>query len=228
DPSIEAIIAPDEPAGTLVGHKNIDLKIQPGGGYLDFLPEIYRSDFMERFMTIFEQAFDPTVQTTDTLWAYLDPLTAPKSLIAFLAQWVDWPLNPNWTLSRQRRLIKHAVELYRWRGTRKGLQLMLHLHTQLPWEKEESADVPQAIEIKESFDTGFVLGTAKLSENPRLGGGRPYFFTVTLRPRTIEQANSLDEALVRKVIEQEKPAFCNYHLDIERPREAAPTSKKAS
>lgn len=209
-----------QPAGTLVGYKNVDITLQPGSTYLDFLPEIYRSDFMERFMAIFEQAFDPVVQTTDNLWAYLDPLTAPKSMIPFLAQWVDWPLNPDWTLSRQRKLIKHAVELYRWRGTRQGLRLILHLHTGLALEElsgDGSVQESAAIEVKESFETGFVLGQVKLGENPRLGGGQPYFFRVVLRPATPAEAEGIDADLVRRVIEQEKPAFCSYRLDIEQP-----------
>ncbi|MEM9004232.1 MAG: phage tail protein [Cyanobacteria bacterium P01_F01_bin.86] len=203
----------DESPGQLIGYRDIDLTVHAGSTYLDFLPKIYRSDFMERFIAIFEQVFAPTVQTTDTLWAYLDPLTAPKALIPFLAQWVNWPLNSNWPLRRQRKLIKHAVELYQWRGTARGLELMLSLHTGLPVQPLAPED-GRAIEIRESHENGFVLGQTSLNQSPRLGGGKPYFFTVTLRPATSAAAREIDEALVRRVIEQEKPAFCSYHLEI--------------
>lgn len=47
----------------LVGYEAYRLTVQPACTYLDFLPDIYRtSDFLGRFLTLFEQAFDPTVQ----------------------------------------------------------------------------------------------------------------------------------------------------------------------
>jgi phage tail-like protein len=86
--------------------------------YLNYLPALYREvDFIGRFLQIFEQAFEPAVQSMDTLWAYLDPMTAPQALLPFLAHWVAWPIDHRWNLSRQRLLIRYAVELYRWRGT---------------------------------------------------------------------------------------------------------------
>lgn len=217
DSNVPSDYESDSAAGLLVGYKNIALTLHPENTYLDFLPEIYRSDFMERFMTIFEQAFDPTVQMTDNLWAYLDPLTAPKAMLPFLAKWVDWPMNADWTLRQQRKLIKHAVELYQWRGTRRGLRLMLHLYTGLSLDLTAKDSKP-AIEIQESCEIGFVLGQVQLGNHPRLGGGKPYFFKVILRPESLASANEIDESLIRRIIEQEKPAFCSYDLEIVVPK----------
>jgi len=59
--------------------------------YAKFLPAIYQElDFVGRFLKIFEQAFEPAVNSLDTLWAYLDPTTAPQGLLPFLAHWVGW------------------------------------------------------------------------------------------------------------------------------------------
>jgi phage tail-like protein len=105
------------------------LYIRPYSAYVDFLPVLYREvDFIGRFMKIFEQAFEPVIQSFNVMWANLDPLSAPQALLPFLAHWVAWPVAPIWELSQQRRLIRRAVELYRWRGTRKGLRLYLHLY----------------------------------------------------------------------------------------------------
>jgi phage tail-like protein len=197
--------------GRLVGYQPISLYVRPPANYLDFLPEIYQqSDFLSRFLTIFEQAFDPTMQTLDGFWAYLNPLTAPKALLPFLAEWVAWPMNPRWTVTQQRRLIRHAVEIYQWRGTHRGLQFALSLVSGLPQDD-------RYIEIVEDHQTDFVLGDITLADAPSLGGGRPFHFTVTLRPATPEQAERLDEAIIRAVIEQEKPAFCTYDLAIATP-----------
>ncbi len=195
----------------LIGYRVFNLCIRPGSSYLNFLPAIYREiDFMERFISIFEQAFDPSVQTIDVLWAYLDPLTAPEAMLPFIAQWVAWPIDPRWDSQQQRRLIRNAVTLYRWHGTRRGLRYYLHLYTGLPLDE----DLPEAekhIAIEEVFSLGFVMGKAMLGEDAMLGGGHPFHFIVRLRQ---EAGQSIDERLVRDVIEREKPAFCSYDLEI--------------
>lgn len=182
------------------------LHLRPHSLYLDFLPDVYREiDFMGRFLSLFEQAFEPIGQALDVMWAYLDPLTAPEAMLPFLASWVAWPTDARWSSDRQRRLIRHALEIYQWRGTRRGLQLFLHLYTDLPLDDAH-------IQIIESSGQGFTFGDAKLGEETRLGGGKPYHFTVRL---CLDEGQSIDEALVRAVIEQEKPAFCTYDLVIE-------------
>lgn len=197
-----------EECDRLVGYHPFQLHMRPDRVYLDFLPEIYQqSDFLGRFLNICEQALEPSFEMADLFWAYLNPLTAPKALLPFLAHWVAWPMNPRWTLSRQRKLIRHAVEIYQWRGTRRGLQFCLHLWTGLPLDD-------QHIQIEDAKDAGFVLGDVLLSEQPCLGGGNAYHFTVTLRPDTAEQFEQLDETMLRTIIEQEKPAFCTYDLTI--------------
>ena len=82
-------------------------------------------------------------------------MTSPQALLPFLAHWVAWPVEPHWSLNHQRRLIRRAVEIYRWRGTRKGLRLYLHLYTGLP-------ETDQHISITEPFGQGMVLGNSRL------------------------------------------------------------------
>ena len=195
----------------LAGYQSFYLNLRPHCPYINFLPEIYQgSEFMSRFLTIFEQSFDPTVQTLDVLWAYLDPLTAPKAMLPFLSHWVAWSLNPRWELKQQRRLLRNAIELYRWRGTRHGLRQFLHLYTELPLDSDRP-EAEKRISIVEEAEGGFVFGEATFNQTAMLGGGRPFHFSVTLRP---EQANQLDEPLVRDIIEQVKPAFCTYDVFI--------------
>lgn len=192
------------------------LYIRPYSAYMEFLPVLYREvDFIGRFMKIFEQAIDPVIDSFNVMWANLDPLTAPLALLPFLAHWVAWPVDPIWNLAQQRRLIRRAIELYRWRGTRKGLRLYLHLYTGLPLDEDLPDQADKHISITEPFGQGFVLGAAKLGEGAVLGGGQAYHFVVHLRP---EPSNStdIDEQLVRRIIEQEKPAFSTYELFIER------------
>lgn len=191
------------------------LYVRPYSTYTEFLPVLYREvDFTSRFIKIFEQAFEPVVQSFNVMWANLDSLTAPQALLPFLAHWVAWPVDPIWDLSQQRRLIRRAVELYRWRGTRKGLRLYLHLYTGLPLDEHLPQEADKHISITEPFAQGFVLGAAKLGEEAVLGGGQPYQFRVHLRP---DSSHRVDERLVRQIIDQEKPVFSTYELFIDPP-----------
>lgn len=212
----------------LVGYRSFQLWVRPDCTYLDFLPEIYQaSDYMGRFLMLIEQAFDPTVEILDLLWAYLDPLTAPKAFLPFLSQWVAWSLNPRWTLKQQRRILRNAIKLYRWRGTRWGMLLYLHLYTGLPLQEnyipeelaaalsireETTLESRKRISVVDSFKAGFIIGgEVQLGQGPIMGGGKPYHFVVTLRP---DNADQIDEVLIRDIIEQVKPAFCSYDLSI--------------
>lgn len=193
---------PQSNQGSLISSADFQLNVRPHSLYPSFLPEIYQEvDFIGRFLAIFEQAFEPAVNQLQSLWAYLDPLTAPEGMLPFLAHWVGWPDDIHWGVDRQRRLIRQAMEIYQWRGTRKGLRLYLQLYTDLPDDQ---------IQIIESFTQGFVLGgETSLGVTTLIGGGQPFHFTVRLQSH-----EPLEEALIRKIIDQEKPAFCTYDLDL--------------
>lgn len=191
------------------------LHVRPHSLYLNFLPAIYQeADVVGRFLSIFEQSFEPAVQTLEAMWAHLDPLTAPQALLPFLGYWVAFPMDPRWSVARQRRLIRNALELYRWRGTRRGLRLYLHLYTDLPLDDHLPRESDKHISITELFSDGFVLAGSHIGQEAMLGGGRPYHFSVRLRQTAPGQ---VAESLVRSIIDREKPAFCTYDLSIESP-----------
>ena len=201
--------------GRTLDHRDFQVYLRPRSLYLDFLPDLYRDlDFVGRFLKVFEQTFEPAVNSLDSLWAYLDPLTAPQALLPFLTHWVGWnfdiPLEPR----RQRFLIRHALQIYRWRGTRRGLRFYLHLATGLPLDDHLVSESAKHIGIHESFSQGLILGEACLGEDASLGGGQPFHFTIHLRP---EPQHTIEAALVHQIIRQEKPAFCTYDLIIEPP-----------
>jgi phage tail-like protein len=198
---------------SLIQASHFGLTVHPQSTYITFLPTVYQEiEIIHRFIKIFEQAFDPAVNSFFSMWAYLDPLTAPEAMLPFLAHWVDWPIDPRFGWTQQRRLIRRAVEIYRWRGTRKGLRFFIHLYTGLPLDDEISQEDDKSISITEAFGQGCVLGIAHLGRDAVLGGGKPFHFQVRLRASPDHQ---IDEPLVRRIIEQEKPVFCTYDLLIE-------------
>ena len=136
----------EDGAGHLLRTIEFTLYLRPRSLYLDFLPDLYREvDFVGRLLKVFELAFEPDVRTLDGLWAYLNPRLAPQGMLPFLAHWVGWQISPDLSLHQQRDLIAQALEIYRWRGTRRGLRLSLHLATGLPLETLPGAE--QAIAV---------------------------------------------------------------------------------
>ncbi|MFN9061163.1 MAG: phage tail protein, partial [Pseudanabaena sp.] len=144
------------------------------------------------------------------LWAYLDPMLAPETMLPFLSHWVGWDTGTTLGVERQRYLIKQAMQIYRWRGTRRGLRFYIHLFTGLPLD-EHKPEVEKHISIFEIIGRGFVIGEAILGSNASTGGGRPFHFVVRIRN---DLQNSLDLPLIRRIIEREKPVFCTYDLEI--------------
>lgn len=97
--------------------------------YLELLPRFYAEQIsdpdgvLNAILLIAEQILDPIERRVIAqLPAYLDPTTAPAALLPWLSSWVALTLDENWPLARRRDLLRRAAELYRWRGTPRGLR----------------------------------------------------------------------------------------------------------
>ena len=155
--------------------------------YLQYMPAIYqKEEFLGRFLMIFEDILSPANRILDNIDLYFDPMMAPESYLPWLASWIDLVLDENWPVQKQRQLIKAGVELYRWRGTRRGLREYLRIYTGVEPE------------IVEHFDAQ---------------DGGPHRFTVVIR---VPDPEAIDERLVRQVINAEKPAHTTYDVRIQR------------
>ncbi len=168
--------------------------------YLKYLPGIYsQDDFMGRFLMIFESILGPLEGMVDNVAYYFDPGTTPPELLPWLAGWVDLVLDERWPLERRRALVKSAVQLWRWRGTRRGLKEYLRVYT--------------GVEPKITEDCGGIpLGqNARLGWNTVLGGGHQFTFDVTLE---LEDPGAVNVEHLKAIIEAEKPAHAAYRLSI--------------
>ncbi|MGW1133570.1 phage tail protein [Streptomyces griseoluteus] len=97
----------------------------PIGGQL---PALYaEDDFAQRFTAGLDTVLAPVFSTLDNLPAYLDPRVAPADFVAWLASWVGGVDDPRWPLELRREATLRAMELHRWRGTRRGLTEALRL-----------------------------------------------------------------------------------------------------
>jgi phage tail-like protein len=117
------------------------------------LPALYADDdFAQRFTAGLDTVLAPVFATLDNLTAYLDPRVAPPDFVAWLASWVAVADDPGWPLERRREAVVRAVELHRWRGTRRGLveglRLALGVHAEVTgdggtaWSAAPGAGLP--------------------------------------------------------------------------------------
>jgi phage tail-like protein len=182
----------------------------PESVYLRYLPGIYRQDpFIRRLLLIFESVMLPLERVIDTLPLYTEPEMAPEELLPWLAQWVALSLDGAWPVERQRALIADAAEIYRWRGTKRGLKRHIAAYTGLEPVIQESQG-------------GFVLGresglgwTTQLTVMPH----NPLLFIVTV---PVDNPRAVDPEVLRAIIEEDKPAHAVYRLRVARALSAQP------
>ena len=177
-----------------------ELAISSQSSYLKYLPALYsESEFIGRFLLIFESVLGPLEEMIDNLAYYLDPGICPEEMLPWLASWMRLGLDESWPVERRRELVKSAAWLFQWRGTRRGLREFLRLYT--------------GVEpvIAEDFG-GITLGDeSELGRNTVLGGGNHYVFTVTFE---VEDPEMIKVDRVRTIIETEKPAHAGYVLQV--------------
>ena len=97
------------------------------------LPAIYRTEgrsgFTYRFLSLFAEALE---EAEDLVYGYdilMNPNKSQLDFLPWLASWVALDLDENWPVEKQRELIRSTIELYRWRGTIKGIETFVEIYT---------------------------------------------------------------------------------------------------
>lgn len=106
----------------------------PRVSYLDMLPRVFRRDpeaelFLEHFLGLFEHVLTGVEDRYEEFSRQLDPAAAPREVIDWLASLVDLSFDPSWPLARRRALVESAMELFRTRGTVRGLARYVEIYT---------------------------------------------------------------------------------------------------
>jgi phage tail-like protein len=176
----------------------------PESIYLQYLPAVYRQDpFLRRLLLVFEAVLAPLEQVVGSLALYTEPELAPEEFLPWLAHWVAVSLDSRWRVEQQRALIAHAVKIYRWRGTRRGLKLHLQAYTGVE---------PLIQERREGFVLG---GESRLGWTTQLvrTAPNPVLFVVTI---PTPDPGALDPEVLRAIVEEDKPAYTAYRLHVVR------------
>jgi phage tail-like protein len=179
-------------------------------GYLEHLPALYRrSDAVGRNVVrdlcfLFEHMFGSVERTLERGERFYDPHECPPEFISWLAGWTAFVVDLDWPQSKQRALIKRAVDLYRIRGTKRALSLFLKLFTGYEPDIEENTWPFKGFRVESEARIGLdsvVLPPVNLA----------HCFVVTM---PIKFKDVTPELVIRihQIIQMEKPGHTHYYL----------------
>lgn len=184
-------------------------------GYLENLPAIYRrSDAVGRNLVrdvcfLFEHMFDSIEVNLEDGWRFYDPHVAPLDFLDWLAGWSAFTLDLDWPEAEKRALIKRAVDLYRIRGTKRGLSLFLRLFTGHEPDIQENAWPFKGFRVEgEGAEDGARLGLDSVVLPPV---DLAHCFIVTM-PIKFEDVTPEMVIRIHQIITMEKPAHTHYYL----------------
>jgi phage tail-like protein len=179
-------------------------------GYLELLPAVFRrSDAEGRNLVrdlcfVLEHMFGSVEEILDGAHRLFDPRECPPELLPWLATWTRAVAEVDWPLPRQRALIHRAVELYRIRGTVRGLSLAIELLVGVAPVIEEGRWPLPGIRLGVAGRIG--VDAALL---PPIDGAGCFTVTIPLPERELRP-----ELIVRlhELIGRERPAHVPYQL----------------
>ena len=170
----------------------------------------------------------------DHVAEYFDPDGVPdRRFLEWLASWVDMTFYQDWSLETRRRLLRHAPELYRQRGTPAGLKQILWLIFGIKVEILEHFRLRHWLFLNNQSTLGGrsqlwgnqIINRLQLEENSRIGDFAlvgtsdpehdpfslyAHRFSVFI-PRALSPP--LKERQIRAVIEDQKPGHTQYTLE---------------
>jgi len=105
----------------------------PRLSYLRYLPDVYQenresSEFLERFLSIFESAQYESEEKISSIPLHLDPMAASVEFYRWLASWLSLDLY-ELLGDRNREFILRAAELYKQKGTVSGIASLVSFLT---------------------------------------------------------------------------------------------------
>ncbi|SFS59920.1 phage tail protein [Paenibacillus sp. BC26] len=179
----------------------------PRSTYLSHLPAVYQEDstgFTERFLALFGTMFDSIETQVQDIPRHLDSDLTEGPYLKWLGSWLGIEVDEHWSDEQIRRFIREAPQLYRYRGTRRGIEKMVEIYT---------GSKPFIVEY---FQYKMMRESSELRElTDLLYGMHPCSFSVLV---TTEQANTEKQRLMlERMLNEHKPAFTDAHLIVLQP-----------
>jgi phage tail-like protein len=159
------------------------------------MPALYEEDDLAmRLCEAIDDVIAPIVATLDNLASYFDAQECPDDFVEWLGGWVGMALDENWPVERQRALIATAGELYRWRGTVRGIRDLVAIYTGLEPEVTDSGGVAWSV------TPGAVLP-----------GDDRFTLTIKLTP---PKKQKIDAARIESLVAAAKPAHVTHTVEV--------------
>jgi phage tail-like protein len=196
---------------------------------VDDLPAVFSEDprgrdFTERFVGLFDAWLEDVDDVLDRRAALLDPAALPDDALGWLGGLIGLGFEAEMPVARRRQLLAAAPDLYRRRGTPRGLldtvRIALGVSAtveeparQRPWGAVGSSRLG-AVRLFGRSDARFRLGTSRLGRAPMVAQGDPdldalragtHRVRVHLPPVTDDGA-PVDAPLVARVVRSQAPA----------------------
>jgi phage tail-like protein len=185
--------------------------------YMELLPAIYRrSDAVGRNVVrdicfIFEHMFSSIEEKLERGHSFYDPHECPDEFLPWLASWTAMVLDLDWPNEKKRAIAWRGVDLYRLRGTRRGLALFLTLFT---------GHEPDIEENEWPFRGFRVGGDARIALDSVIlpPVDLAHCFTVRM-PIKFDDVTPEMVIRIHEIIQREKPAHTHYYLEFSEPED---------
>jgi phage tail-like protein len=223
----------------------------PRASSLQYLPAVFRadsvsSDFLSRFLSIFDTLRNETSSLLSGMFHFFDPMATPANrknqsgtdFLSWLASWLGMTLQSNWPVHKRRELVKQAHRLFALRGTPAGLKLAVELYAGVKPQILEMFKLRRWLilnsttlgdcstvfgaEVMKRLDVGVnsTIGSFQLidygSPSLDLFNAYAYQFLVVV-PRRPGMTTS-DEQALQQIIDMASPAFTVGTLQFAEPR----------
>lgn len=193
--------------------------------YMHYLPAVYQEDkdsseFLHRFLSIFQtigEGLEGKIENVPTL---LDAKKTPGEFLSWLSSWVGTIYDETWQEERWREFLSRAVELFKKKGTRIGLEEVLKIYSgHKPYIMEQfpvnrACKNKKVVKLTDALGTGYLFGKqAYKKESQSPGTDKEYepCFLVFLKPEAL-QGNLL--TTIKRIIREWKPAHTCFSLTV--------------
>jgi phage tail-like protein len=193
--------------------------------YMRYLPAVYQEDaagreFLVRFLSIFQSLMMEIEEKIDKTPLLIDTKKTPLEFLPWLTTWLGTLYDETWREDRWRRFLSRAVELYKKKGTRNGLEEILKIYTDhKPYiiehiPEDRDCDEKKPVRLVEGDETKYLYGEQLCEQDdPALETGRQYgpCFRVYITWEALE-GNSMDT--IKRIIREWKPAHTCFGLIV--------------
>lgn len=193
------------------------------------LPAVYTqdpvaADFTERFLSLFDAAFEDADRAVERYPALLDPGGVPDEVLPWLGGLLGLAFDPGWDAAIRRNLLAAAPGLYRGRGTPAALSQAIkivfgvdvaisELAADRNWAALGQASLLGSTRLFSRSRTRFQVGSSALSSAPLRSFGNPDDDPLTAQANRIRVlvpaapgGGGPDLAALRQVVTSQAPA----------------------